>query len=386
LGNKLAEIIKGFGRRIRNALDVYLFSRAVKMHVPAFTVSTKKIFISKHDSIGDFILFTAVLSEYRKVFPNYHIVLLVQDISYDLAETCPYVDEVWTINHLKFNRNFFERIRWYRKLSTAGFDVAINAVYSSFDTFDCLSGWTSAPRRIGFTCSSIIKRDINSLYFNELAPEREGTIFEMERNYDMLHFLGSPAQSPGKAELWIREADSALASKVKDKLKGKPNAIIFPGAGKDIRVWKSDKLIQTISEVSKLFPFHWIVCGGRAEKEYCAYITHCLEQLEIPVENYAGKTTLRELYCLFAGAALYIGNETMASHLAAATDTPAVCILGGAYYGRFYPYPNNPLTVAATCQMPCWGCNWDCIHKEAKCISAIKVEDVVTCVRKLLTR
>jgi ADP-heptose:LPS heptosyltransferase len=386
LGNKLAEIIRGFWRMIRNALDGYLFSRAVKMHVPAFTASQKKIFISKHDSIGDFILFTAALSEYRKFFPDGHIVLLVQDLTYDLAETCPYVDEVWPINHLKFNRNLFERIRWYRKLSTAGFDVAINAVYSSFDTFDCLSGWTSAARRIGFACSTMIKRERTSPYFNELVPERVGTVFEMERNYDMLHYLGSTAQNPGKAELWIREADSALARSVKEKLKGKPYAILFPGAGKHSRVWRSDKFVQAVSEVSKFLPFHWIVCGGRAETENCVYITHCLDQMEIPVENYAGKTTLRELYCLFANAALYIGNETMASHLAAASDTPAVCILGGAYYGRFYPYPNNPMTVAATCQMQCWGCNWDCIHKETKCISSIKVADVVTCVRKLIAK
>jgi len=52
----------------------------------------------------------------------------------------------------------------------------------------------------------------------------------------------------------------------------------------------------------------------------------------------AGKTTIAQLVELIRNASLLIGNDSAAIHMAAATQTPSVCILGGGHYGRFLPY------------------------------------------------
>jgi ADP-heptose:LPS heptosyltransferase len=313
-------------------------------------------------------------------------VLLVQDITRDLADVCPYVDDVWHINHKKFKRNIFERFRWYRKVSSAGFDVAINAVYSnSFYSFDCLTGWTGAPRRIGFECfDSNFKRDSRSPYFTELVPSSATLQFEIDKNCEMLHWLGSPLPMNKTPELWFEEQDAFFSREFQSKSSHKPYIVLFPGAGVPYRSWNKDNYIAVAIEATKSHRLEWVLCGGANEFDLCNHIATGLKKQHIPAHNLAGSTNLRELCWIFKGAVLYLGSETMAVHMAACMKTPAVCLIGGGHYGRFYPYPDNLLTVAVTHRMPCWGCNWECIHDKPLCISSITVEEVVQCVIKVL--
>jgi len=74
-----------------------------------------------------------------------------------------------------------------------------------------------------------------------------------------------------------------------------------------------------------------------------------------------------------------------------ATQTKAVCILGGGHFGRFAPYPGH-LTNKPTCifeKMDCYNCNWDCKFKTAEnipypCISGVSLDKVWQTVLQLL--
>jgi ADP-heptose:LPS heptosyltransferase len=264
--------------------------------------------------------------------------------------------------------------------------MAIEAVYSTnFSFLECLIGWTGAPRRIAFECTyAEKKRDKKNPFFTELVPEQKGIIFEMERNFHLLGYLGATHSSSEHAEIWLREGDIDLAKQIQKKMNDGPYAILFPGAAKQARMWSAEKYFEVITEINGAFPMKWIICGGHSENDLCERLAERLRDFSIPAKNLAGKTTLRELYGLIKGAVFYLGSESMAAHLAAAACIPSVTILGGAYYGRFYPYPNNALTVAATNKLPCWGCNWVCRYDEAECITSIPVEDVVRAAVKLL--
>ena len=120
-----------------------------------------------------------------------------------------------------------------------------------------------------------------------------------------------------------------------------------------------------------------------------------LEQnTDIPLQNWAGRTSLQELIAIIARAHILVGNETSAMHIAAAVSTPSVCIVGGGHYGRFIPYrlemeTKKPLPVAVVHKMDCFGCNWRCIYSipkgtSAPCVEKISVNVVWNAVVKIL--
>ena len=81
--------------------------------------------------------------------------------------------------------------------------------------------------------------------------------------------------------------------------------------------------------------------------------------------NLCGSTNLSQLIGVISSARLLLSNETSAIHIAAATSTPSVCLLGGGHFGRFVPYPSSapmPHPIPVYYSMPCFNCNWQCIH------------------------
>jgi ADP-heptose:LPS heptosyltransferase len=347
----------------------------------------KRILILRQDSVGDLVMFSASLPLYRQLFKEDSLVLLVKDSGYEIAEKCPYVDEVWSLPEKKFRRSFLERWRWCRKLSQARFDIAIKGAYSSsFTELDCLIGWTHAPRRIAHQClDSIRRRDRTGLYFTELVPTDREWKFEIDRNFDLLRYLGYEGAIDYKTEVWIQEQGRSRIASLMRRLNGRPYAVLAPGSRDKGKRWKADCFIEAGAELQKRLPLYWIVSGTVAEEELCGYIAQRLSGLSISAENWAGTTTLGDLSQLIKAAAFLLSNDTSAAHIAAAVNTPAVCILGGGHYGRFYPYPDNPLTIAVTNKLPCYNCYWRCILDEEECVTKIEVEDVVKAAASCLT-
>jgi ADP-heptose:LPS heptosyltransferase len=348
----------------------------------------KRILLLRQDSVGDLVMFSASLPLYRELFKEDYLVLLVKDSGYEIAEKCPYVNEVWSLPERKLRRNFLERWRWSRKLSKARFDIAIKGAYSSsFTELDCLIGWTHAPRRIAHQClDSIRRRDRTGPFFTELVPSDREWKFEIDRNLDLLRHLGCQGNADYKTEVWTEERDQSRTDSLKRRLGSGDYAVLIPGAKDTKRRWSPDYLVEAVTEVQRRFPMHWVVCGTSSEQELCEYVAKQLLRCSVSTSNWAGATTLREVTALIRDANCLVSNETSAVHIAAAVGTPTVCILGGGHYGRFYPYPNNPLTIAVTNKLPCYNCHWRCILDEEECVTKIRVKDVVKAVAGILAR
>ena len=134
-----------------------------------------------------------------------------------------------------------------------------------------------------------------------------------------------------------------------------------------------------------------MLCGSREERSVCDQV---IRASGMKATNLAGQTLLPELVEVIRGAAFLVSNETSAIHIAAATGTPSVCILGGGHYGRFLPYDpedagKQPLPVPVIHKMDCFGCNWKCTQPHKKgtpvpCISGITVEQVWKAVENIL--
>jgi len=94
-----------------------------------------------------------------------------------------------------------------------------------------------------------------------------------------------------------------------------------------------------------------------------------------------GKTSLEELAREIAWADLFLGVDTGPAHLAMALGKPAVVVLGGGDYGRFFPYGNARAVIQ---RMDCFQCHWECRYERALCLHDIPPVGIVKVVEEAL--
>ena len=81
---------------------------------------------------------------------------------------------------------------------------------------------------------------------------------------------------------------------------------------------------------------------------------------------------------------LLVATETATAHLGAAADAPMVGIIGGGHYGRFAPWTRSTRQRWAEWKLPCYGCNWRCIHSSPLCITELPPSLVLRAADELL--
>jgi ADP-heptose:LPS heptosyltransferase len=115
--------------------------------------------------------------------------------------------------------------------------------------------------------------------------------------------------------------------------------VIFPGAGNIQRQWNIENFVEICRFILANSQHEVVICGSEKEIHLSKYVAENLDDQR--VVDLAGKTTLVELASEIKNAHLLISNETGAVHLAAALETPFICLSNGRFFGRFHPYPSH---------------------------------------------
>jgi ADP-heptose:LPS heptosyltransferase len=133
-----------------------------------------------------------------------------------------------------------------------------------------------------------------------------------------------------------------LPVKNKQTEKKSQQLVIFPGAGQEYRRWGTNLFATAIDLIvlnakTKIT----VTIAGSPTDSYLASEIISNSKSEAIIEDKTGKTNLVELVELINNADLLISNDTSAIHIAASTQTVAICISNGNHFGRFIPYPSN---------------------------------------------
>jgi ADP-heptose:LPS heptosyltransferase len=162
-----------------------------------------------------------------------------------------------------------------------------------------------------------------------------------------------------------------------------PYWVLAPGASRVYRQWPAERFAAIADYVAHERPdWRCVIVGTTAEQPLAAAIA---AQLGDSAIDLTGKTSVSELIEWIAHARLVLGNDSAAGHIAAAMGAPAVVVVGGGHWGRCYPYPPDApvrrLPVAVGHAMPCFGCDWYCVHttrtdQPFPCVEAVSVDAV----------
>ncbi len=348
------------------------------------------IAIIRLDSIGDFILWLDPAKELRELYPQKRITLICNQIYSDLARLLPYWDEVIAVDRDKLTKDLLYRFRSLRRIYRLRVETAIHPTYSrEYLRADSLMRATCARQRIGsignLSNMTSLQKKISDQWYTQLLPASYKPMMELRRNAEFIRGLGAKKFTASIPFL-------PFLMPLPDRLiLPKPYFVIFPGASFPGRQWPASQFGILLSELSAAQSWRAVLCGSREERSVCDQV---IRASGMKATNLAGQTLLPELVEVIRGAAFLVSNETSAIHIAAATGTPSVCILGGGHYGRFLPYDpedagKQPLPVPVIHKMDCFGCNWKCTQPHKKgtpvpCISGITVEQVWKAVENIL--
>ncbi len=333
------------------------------------------------DVIGDFVLWLDSAKAYRNIYPSKRLVLYANSSWAELARHFNYWDEVVSVDIVKLRADDLYRIKTFYNIRRRGFSIAIQPTYSREYMGDMLTRSSAASVRIGYQSdlSNILleQKQRSDRWYTQLIHSSRSPMMELNRNAAFVRAIGDEAfvsnipQIPPLLDL-------------PEYLKfNSPYVVIFPGASWIPKMWPNSKFSALIKKLNTHHGIEIVLCGSNAEYDLCQKI---IDESEVNALNLAGSTKLQELIELIRNAHLVVANDTSAIHIAAATQTHSVCLLGGGHFGRFLPYQvesinTNKVPCIQIHEMDCYGCNWDCMYAQqpnetVPCIKNISIEQV----------
>lgn len=171
------------------------------------------------------------------------------------------------------------------------------------------------------------------------------------------------------------EARTTLASKVD---LARPFIAINPAGTREINRWPAERFAQLLDH---LLEWRVVLLGGPGDLALAAEIQ---SKTRNPVENLAGKLTVKELGALLERAACVVTGDTGPLHIASAVKAPLVCLSGAADPDR--TGPTRPLDlVVIQRELSCVPCQGRTCHRgDIACMTQLPVERVLAAIEKRL--
>lgn len=267
------------------------------------------------------------------------------------------------LNLIPFSKGFGESLRIPSKIS--GHDIAIVPHRSLRTALIIL--FSQIPVRIGFDRSEL------KFAFNRIVKHR-WEVHEVYRNLELLKPLGIEVQDPDLRIPFprdeVKEVIDRFGLKEKDYIVVSPFSN-FPLKEPDQEVWK--ELIE------KLKGLRIVITGTSSDKH------RARELEEIPgVINLVGRTSLRQLMGILAGAKVLVSADSSPVHIANALGTPAVTLYTATSprYG-FYPFHGEYIENPAPCS-PCSPNPRRCKTGTLECRTSISADSVLEVLKKFL--
>ncbi|OIR02823.1 lipopolysaccharide core heptosyltransferase RfaQ [mine drainage metagenome] len=149
-----------------------------------------------------------------------------------------------------------------------------------------------------------------------------------------------------------------------------------------------------------------VVLTGSSDPSEMHYIQQLLESLPPSTVNLAGELNFAQMTYLLKKAALYVGPDTVATHLAAAMGTPTLALFGPSNPVKWGPWPQNHRSECSPWQMtapsqkvgnvlllqglgdcvPCHleGCERH-TNSRSRCLDELPASRVITAINSLLS-
>ncbi|MBJ7223408.1 MULTISPECIES: lipopolysaccharide core heptosyltransferase RfaQ [unclassified Brenneria] len=149
--------------------------------------------------------------------------------------------------------------------------------------------------------------------------------------------------------------------------------VIQPTARQIFKCWDNDKFADVIDNIQSNGLNVILTSGPSEEDQQCINAISALCKSP-PITDFACKTTFPQLAALIDHAELFIGVDSAPMHMAAALETPIVCLFGATDHLFWRPWSENKIVIwAGDYQTMPQRSGIDRQHKYLSCIPATDV-------------
>jgi len=331
------------------------------------------ILIVKLSAIGDVIHTLPSLAALRRRYPDARIDWVIEEAAADLIKDHPYLDRVivsrrkrW-IKDLKggvIGKPLADIRAFIHEVRQRKYDLVID-FHGLFKS--AVIVWISTgKRKLGYDSF----QEMSGLFVNEKIPE-DMKKHAVERYLDFPRYLGADVQDAEFLVPMTDENKRRVNALLAENGIGETDAFaaVNPIALWETKLWQDEKFARLCDRLIAETGIKVVFTD--AGPEIIARIQALMSQ---PSGNLGGRTTLRDLACLYKRAAFVITTDSGPMHLAAAVGTPVCALFGPTDPGRTGPYGKGHVVIQKS--LPCVPCFLKKCPDQT-CMRDITVEEVL---------
>jgi len=356
-------------------LALSLFSRKPKK------LSYKNILVIQLWGIGETLLTFPAISALRKKFPKSDITVLVTGRVYDTFSGLKFIDHIKIVKMSPFD------ILAYSLKSFRKFDLVVD--FEEYLNISSIISFFVGKERLGY--SNRIRRALTtkSVAYNDQQHV-------VETHLDLVRLVGADAKPKKLISPYIDNKDKEQVNAMLNKLGIGSDDIIIgmaPGAAESARsrMWPLERYGKVAEDLAGRYNAKIIFVGGPDEFLAVQELKNGLDDKKII--NLAGKTSIKQLFCLIGKCSIFIGNDSGPMHIAASMGVRTIGLFGPNLPLRWRPFGKDNISIfkGSLCKYcPCinvhLGVVPECYYGSNKCMTAITVEEVVNAARRLVKK
>ena len=301
----------------------------------------RRILVLKSCCLGDALLATPLLGAVRRAYPDAHLVAGVGRWARPALLHNPDLDSLLDLEGVGVGRFALAPYgRVLRSVRAGHFDVAL--------VLDRTPVLTVLPLLAGIPVRAGIDSAGRGFPLNVRVPwdavEHEASLFlrvgaalGIQTTGAGLRFVPSAGERAAAAALW-REAG----------LDGRRVAVLFPGGGRnpgmalDTKRWPAIRYAELGAALHDRHGLAVVLAGAADDRLVTAEVSRLMRA---PSIDLAGLTTIGALGALLELCALYVGNDSGPTHLAAAVGAPVVAIFGPTDPAVYAPFTDRAVVL-----------------------------------------
>ncbi len=285
--------------------------------------------------IGDVLLTTPIVRSLKARWPDTPIDMLVFRGTEGVLEGNPDVRRVIVVaQRARLRERFADARRIWRR-----YDLACAAISADRPRFYT---WFAGKKRVGLVDPERVNW-LTRFMMNGLALNLHDSVHTVNSTLALAAPLGI---TPVPEVVAPATADPARRARLNERFEatpgmrpGQPLAVLHPYPMFAYKRWRVDGWARLIDWLRSQ-GFAVALTGGPAEVER-DYAKQVIAAAGEPVLNFVGQLSLGESADVIRRARLFVGPDTGATHIAAATGTPTVALFGPSNAVRWGPWPQG---------------------------------------------